>query len=450
MSGWSIVHAVDLVVCAAQASTLGAKIVLHGYALYVGGVAAVAMCTPRRSPSPVQGPRATARTQPDDEPLRFAAVIIAHDEERVIERPVLTLMGQAYRRDRYDVIVVADNCADDTAERARLAGARVLERSTGAAQGKSAALRFALDWVAAQNRYDAIAVFDADNEVDPRFLACVEERLRGGERVVQGVIDAKNPDTSWVSASSALGFWAIAAVAQAPRERARLSAALMGTGWAARMELHRSSGLAPASLTDDMEIGALLALRGVRVAYEPGARVFDEKPTELRSALGQRRRWMQGRWSIARTFVPQLLKRAIAPGSDPPFDAASRLRALDVALQLVAPSLLFTAVALMAIGGLELLLGTAGVGIEGGATGVIHGGTATILLGTAYYLAPALALRRFHPSTFTWACYLVQPFYLLFSAPLALVGLVLTRRKQWTHTAHTAEPARSKSDARAA
>ena len=55
-----------------------------------------------------------------------------------------------------------------------------------------------------------------------------------------------NPTASWVATASALGFWAIAAVQQEPRERLGLSAPLMGTGWAAEIELCRSE-LAAAS-----------------------------------------------------------------------------------------------------------------------------------------------------------------------------------------------------------
>jgi hypothetical protein len=60
----------------------------------------------------------------------------------------------------------------------------------------------------------------------------------------------------------------------------------------------------------------------------------------------------------------------------------------------------------------------------------------TMMLGAAYYVAPAFALRKFRPSVRTWACYLVQPFYLVLSGPLAIVGFLRMGHRRWSHTLH--------------
>ena len=53
---------------------------------------------------------------------RFAVLIPAHNEEMVIEPLLESLENQDYPRTLYDVYVIADNCTDDTARRARAAG----------------------------------------------------------------------------------------------------------------------------------------------------------------------------------------------------------------------------------------------------------------------------------------------------------------------------------------
>ena len=59
---------------------------------------------------------------------RYAAIISARNESAVIGRLIRTLKEQDYPSELLDVIVVADNCTDNTAEVARSAGAIVYER----------------------------------------------------------------------------------------------------------------------------------------------------------------------------------------------------------------------------------------------------------------------------------------------------------------------------------
>src|SRR3954452_7293138 len=56
--------------------------------------------------------------------LRFAVVVPAHDEEVGIAATVRSLLDLDYPRDLFRVIVVADNCLDETSVRARQAGKR--------------------------------------------------------------------------------------------------------------------------------------------------------------------------------------------------------------------------------------------------------------------------------------------------------------------------------------
>src|SRR6187431_2863079 len=67
---------------------------------------------------------------PEAEPptRRFRFVVPAHNESAGIASTVASLLSIDYPKDLFEVVVVADNCSDDTADRARAAGASVLER----------------------------------------------------------------------------------------------------------------------------------------------------------------------------------------------------------------------------------------------------------------------------------------------------------------------------------
>jgi cellulose synthase/poly-beta-1,6-N-acetylglucosamine synthase-like glycosyltransferase len=364
-------------------------------------------------------PRPSVATRRDATP-RLALIVVAHDEEQVIADSVKSLVGQRYPAGRHSVLVVADRCTDRTAELARAAGARVLERD-GGTSGKSAAVAFGVEAIAGEG-FDAVAVFDADNVADDDFVAAIAPRLVT-ERVVQGFVDSKNPRASWVSGSSALGFWAIAEGAQAPRERLGLSTPLMGTGFAMDMELARRILTTGGGLTDDLDLAARLAPLGIRVAYEPGARTVDEKPTRLGTAVAQRHRWMQGRWTVASSHVPRLVRAALAERG-----LMARWTLFDVAFQLLAPSLLFTAVA-------TALLGLAALSVAWLAgRGAVPLATFSLVAAAVYYVVPAVGIARHRPGISVWLCYFFQPFYLALSLPLAVTGFLTRRERRWVRT----------------
>src|SRR5581483_6965365 len=117
--------------------------------------AVAALGVPRRPAAPPSG-----RT-------RLCVVVPAHDEEVSIARCVASLTAQSYPTELYEVVVVADNCRDDTAARAGAAGATVLERHDQSARGKGHALRFGFDHVLrADPAPDAVVVVDADSVAD--------------------------------------------------------------------------------------------------------------------------------------------------------------------------------------------------------------------------------------------------------------------------------------------
>src|ERR1700760_1048731 len=77
--------------------------------------------------------------------MRFDVVVPAHNEESGITRTVKSLLAMDWPADQFRVLVVADNCTDDTAAVARAAGALVLERHDMTLRGKGYALRYAFE-----------------------------------------------------------------------------------------------------------------------------------------------------------------------------------------------------------------------------------------------------------------------------------------------------------------
>ena len=140
----------------------------------------------------------------------FAIIVAAHNEENVIGQLVENLHLLNYPDKLYEIFVVADNCLDNTAAIARQGGAKVYERTNQLEKGKG----FALEWMftklfALKKQYDAVVIFDADNLVHPDFLSEMNDHFCKGEKIIQGYLDTKNPNDTWVSGCFALSFWMI-------------------------------------------------------------------------------------------------------------------------------------------------------------------------------------------------------------------------------------------------
>src|SRR5437588_4815494 len=118
---------------------------------------------------------------------RLVIVVPAHDEATLIARCIASLRAQTYPQDLYDIVVIADNCTDDTAAVATTAGAEVLVRVSPHARGKGRALRWGIERVIHRTPApDGIVVVDADSEADPSFLEALVQPLDQGAQAVQG------------------------------------------------------------------------------------------------------------------------------------------------------------------------------------------------------------------------------------------------------------------------
>jgi cellulose synthase/poly-beta-1,6-N-acetylglucosamine synthase-like glycosyltransferase len=81
-------------------------------------------------------------------PIYSVAVVIpAHNESSNVTSSLLSLTRclRPQALTRLDIVVIADNCTDDTAEVARSVGARVIERMDETGRGKGYALQYGFD-----------------------------------------------------------------------------------------------------------------------------------------------------------------------------------------------------------------------------------------------------------------------------------------------------------------
>lgn len=268
--------------------------------------------------------------------FRFDVVVPAHDEEAGIAATVASLLGLDYPKDLFRVIVVADNCSDQTAARAAAAGAVVWPRSDPERRGKGHALAHAFERCLAEGASDALVVIDADTLVSPNLLRAFDVRLQAGAWALQADYRVRNPEASWRTRLMAIAFALFHEVRSLARERLKVSCGLRGNGMCFSAQLLREVPYCAFSIVEDVELGLRLGEAGHRIHYVAEANVRGEMVGSERASRSQRLRWEGGRFALLRAHGPALAARALRR-RDPVL--------LDLAIDLFIPPLTYVALA---------------------------------------------------------------------------------------------------------
>ena len=252
---------------------------------------------------------------------KFAIVVPAHNEEKIIAKTIYSLSGLIYPKRNYEVFVIADNCTDNTAKIAGSLGATVLERTNADKTGKGYALRWAFDKILAeQDTFDAIIVVDADSLISGNYLEVMNYYMEQGSRVIQSS-DLVLPDPgNWSVEATRIGFMLYNYVKPLGRKVLKLNMGLRGNGMCFSADVLREVPWKAWSLIEDVEYGLNLLLHGEKIDFAPEATVLAQMPVEALNAESQRSRWEIGRFGIIKTYTGKFLVKAIKERSASYFD----------------------------------------------------------------------------------------------------------------------------------
>ena len=241
---------------------------------------------------------------------RFAMIVPACNEERVIQRALDSLLRLDYPGNRMDIFVIADNCTDATAKVASSCGVHVMERFDPVRRSKQDALRWAFyDQGLLEAGYDAICIIDADTTVSPSFLRHVERRISEGHAVVAGWRRTINPFDTFASSFSAILTMAGNRFSELPLVNRGISILNYGTGVAIRCDHLRKIGWTVNTLVEDMEFALQTILSGQKVMLCPEAVYEAEQPADIAALWQQQRRWQSGSLSCGFLFLGKITVR---------------------------------------------------------------------------------------------------------------------------------------------
>jgi cellulose synthase/poly-beta-1,6-N-acetylglucosamine synthase-like glycosyltransferase len=245
-----------------------------------------------------------------DELKRATVIVPAHNESVGIIPTIKDIKSQLGPHDR--LIVVADNCSDDTAAIATAAGAEVITRNDLAQIGKGYALGFGINH-ASLDPPDFIVFIDADCRIQEDMIGRLKDTCNKLQRPVQACFLMKSPENSPIDHSLAEFAWIIKNWARPLGLRyLHCPVQLMGTGMIFPWDVIRSAPLASGDLVEDMKLGLDLAAVGRAPHFFPFVIGTSEFPTSNKGVDSQRQRWVQGHLGMISRGVPQLLYRAVA------------------------------------------------------------------------------------------------------------------------------------------
>jgi cellulose synthase/poly-beta-1,6-N-acetylglucosamine synthase-like glycosyltransferase len=345
---------------------------------------------------------------------RVAVLVPAHDEAAIIRATLASITPQLLAGDR--LLVVADNCIDDTARLAREGGAEVVERFDTLRRGKGYALDFGVRHLAEQPP-EVVIVVDADCQVGEGAIDCLARRYHQVKRPVQALYLMRAPAGSGLKVQVAEFAWRVKNLVR-PRGWARLGlpCQLMGAGMAFGWHDLALINLANGHLVEDVKLGLDLCQQGKPPVFCPEALVTSQFPASQQGMNSQRTRWEHGHLGLMLADAP---KRALAAISQ----RNGNLLAMTV--DLLVPPLALLVLALL---GLNLV--TWLVYLLSG-----HGTPAWIALAALAMLALAvvLAWARFCRELIPFSVLLYAPFYAARKIPLYL-GFLIKRQVEWVRS----------------
>ena len=258
---------------------------------------------------------------------RFNILIAARNEGKVIGSLIESLKNQDYPKDLYKIYVIPNNCTDDTEEVAKKAGAKIVSCDIPV-KTKGEVLKHVFAKFMDKDDFDAFAIFDADNIVDPNWLKEMNNTLLSGFNVAEGNRDSKNVSDNWLSGSYSLFYYMQNLFFNKARLNLGLSAAINGTGFVVKKSVIEKYGFDPKTLTEDSEFTAQCSLNGERIAYVEKAITYDEHPIRFKDSWNQRKRWSKGTLQCLRIYGGRLFLNIFKNGN---------MTSLDMLMMFMAP-----------------------------------------------------------------------------------------------------------------
>ena len=217
-------------------------------------------------------------------------IIPAYKEDEVIIASAKSFQRQQFPNGCYKVVVIADELKEETITLLANSGTQVCKLPLTDKRNKARAINYLLSQL--KDSFDNCIIMDADNIVQPDFVARMNNYLSEGAKVVQARRVSKNSDNR-LSLLDTYSEIINNHIFRKGQRALGFSSSLIGSGMAFDFQLFKE-------LMQDMDVFSgfdkeleLRTLeRKIKIEYAEDIIVYDEKVSSHEVFVNQRRRWI--------------------------------------------------------------------------------------------------------------------------------------------------------------
>ncbi|MDK2919800.1 MAG: hypothetical protein PWQ37_2533 [Candidatus Petromonas sp.] len=245
----------------------------------------------------------------------ISILIPAHNEEKVINKTLKSVLALDYPEDRFEIIVINDNSVDNTGvilsdikKRYKDRKIKVIttDKITGG-KGKSNALNIGFKEVVGEY----VVVYDADNtpeKLSLRYLvyAITKDKNLGA---VIGKFRTRNKNKNLLTRFINIETISFQWMSQAGRWKLFKLCTIPGTNFIIRKDiLNKLGGWDVDAIAEDTEISFRIYKIGYRISFMPLSVTWEQEPEKLNIWFKQRNRWAQGNIYVLIKYFKRILK----------------------------------------------------------------------------------------------------------------------------------------------
>lgn len=356
--------------------------------------------------------RGTVNNTIDD---RVIVLIPAHNESSNILPTLASLKAQTSET---QILVVADNCEDDTAHIARAAGVNVIERFDQNLRGKGYALDFGVRHLAKEPVPDYVVIVDADCVLESNAIAALINTAKHEGRPVQACYLMRSPAKASIKTKVAEFAWLLKNfVRPLGFMQLGLPCQLTGSGMAFSWSLISKVNFASGHIVEDMKMGLDFADIGFAPVFCPEALVYSDFPVNEEGVKTQRTRWEHGHLGIIVKDVPSVLWKGIT---------YKNLDLFAMGIDLIVPPLSLMAIMLMSlfVGGFALTV------ISSAFVSLLINAVALLSI---FFLAIMLFWLVYGRELISLGQLLSIPYYILMKLPI-YAKFIFHRQSEWVRS----------------
>ncbi|MEG1581056.1 MAG: glycosyltransferase family 2 protein [Bacteroidaceae bacterium] len=227
---------------------------------------------------------------PANKKQKFVILFSAYKEDEIIIHSATNLLKQNYPRDKYDILVIADQMKESTNQELENLGIMVLRLNENSSKNK--ALQMAVKHIEFNNlKYDIAIILDANNLVENNFLDNLNDAFYSGCSVVQTHRVAKNLNTS-IAILDAVSEEMNNNIFRKGHTNLGFSASLIGSGMAFEYDIFKDCIMEASIIGENKQLEMLLLKEYTYIEYLGTVYTYDEKVKKSSQFYNQRRRWI--------------------------------------------------------------------------------------------------------------------------------------------------------------